>query len=66
MDKSEKIGYHKGALETLRVYPMALLYYGVKSLGYARTVLFILCRAERDIRASKVSWHRTLKAASAP
>ena len=53
----------KGLIETLRVYPMAMLYYGFKVLGYARTVLHVLMGGEREIRVSKASWQRTLKEA---
>ncbi len=56
----------KGLVETFCVYPMALLYYGFKTFGYARTMLLLLLGGERGIRASKASWKRTLKEASAP
>ncbi len=55
----------KGVVEAIRVYPMALLYYGFKMLRYVRTVLLVLVGGEREIRASKADWQRSLKEASA-
>jgi len=48
----------KSLVETACVYPVAVVYYGFKLLGYARIVLLLLLGGERKIKASKAAWRR--------
>jgi len=54
----------KRLVESAYVYPVAVVYYGFKLLGYARTMLMIVAGQERDIRASKAAWRRSLATGS--
>jgi len=48
----------KGLVETVCVYPIAVVYYVFKFLGYARIVVALLLGGERRIRESKAAWRR--------
>jgi len=54
----------KGLIETACVFPIAVVYYVFKLLGYVRIVVALLLGKEAKIRASKAAWRRMRRQAA--